>query len=406
LFKPLPAAELAIVNEALGPTGNLMALIVSAPGCYVNRHEFRTIRPGELLLESVIDFYMHCLRQRQNQVNEIKTGQRFFYYFRTAISHFLNPNQPYDYHQIRRWTQRNVPHNDLFKCDAVFFPWNVNHTHWILIVAFLKERTLQVFCSLGNRHKAITRIVWRYLKDEYKDKHLGKELPDQESWTFHYRTANSPQQRNGFDCGVFVCMTADFLSNGWPLIYTQAHVEHCRLRIAHGCLNNCAVTTKAVTLLRDEIWSMRYRLIVAVLLQRDRFLELLAPGNSDGESDGTMCTITPDKPAASKNTASHSFQPKDGERFYLFHHFLKEQRELNPFTAALKAKKKLRDEQAMIKANVYRMHREKAAAEKLHGIKSVQESSKATNSLMNDLKAVMKTNPSEVATLRETQLII
>ena len=47
---------------------------------------------------------------------------------------------------------------------------------------------------------------------------------------------------NSCDCGVFVCISADFLSNGWPLTYTQEHIAQCRVRIAHGCLNDCAVT--------------------------------------------------------------------------------------------------------------------------------------------------------------------
>ena len=42
-FKPLPAAELALVNEALNGIGNPMALVVSAPGVYVNRREFRML---------------------------------------------------------------------------------------------------------------------------------------------------------------------------------------------------------------------------------------------------------------------------------------------------------------------------------------------------------------------------
>ena len=136
-----------------------------------------------------------------------------------------------------------------------------------------------------------------------------------------------------------------------------------------------------------------------MLLQRDRFLGLLAPGSSVAETDGTMCTITPARTEASSNTASYSFQPKDGERFYLFHHFLKEQRELNSFTVALRAKKKFREEQMMIKAEVFRLHRQKAAADKLHGAKQL------SNHLFESLKAKLKTAPAPVATLRETQLM-
>ena len=40
LFKPLPVAELAIVNEALNGKGNMSSAVVSAPGVCVTGREF------------------------------------------------------------------------------------------------------------------------------------------------------------------------------------------------------------------------------------------------------------------------------------------------------------------------------------------------------------------------------
>ena len=101
-------------------------------------------------------------------------------------------------------------------------------SHWILIVVFMKEKTIQVFCSLNWCHKMPARVVFQYLQDDHEDKHKeGQKLPDLDQWIFHYLTPHASLQGNDYDCGVFVCMTADFLSNGWSLIYTQAHIKHC-----------------------------------------------------------------------------------------------------------------------------------------------------------------------------------
>ena len=124
LSTPLPAADLAIVNEALEGNGDPTAIIVSAPGVYINRREFQRLNPRRELMESVIDFYMHCIRQRQNRLFHSKKTKRQFYYFRTGLQVFIHhPYTPseYDYSRVQRWTRRNVPHNDIFKCDAVFF---------------------------------------------------------------------------------------------------------------------------------------------------------------------------------------------------------------------------------------------------------------------------------------------
>jgi hypothetical protein len=45
----------------------------------------------------------------------------------------------------------------------------------------------------------------------------------------------------GFDCGVFTCMFADFISKDCPLVFGQSHVTQCRERIALSILNGQAI---------------------------------------------------------------------------------------------------------------------------------------------------------------------
>ena len=40
----------------------------------------------------------------------------------------------------------------------------------------------------------------------------------------------------GCDCGVFLCMTADFLSRGYSLDFNQGDMPTCRLYIADSIL--------------------------------------------------------------------------------------------------------------------------------------------------------------------------
>ena len=56
-------------------------------------------------------------------------------------------------------------------------------------------------------------------QDESIDK---KQTPiDLSDWeTVVYKT-NTPQQRNGYDCGVFMCKSADYISQDARLDFTQ-----------------------------------------------------------------------------------------------------------------------------------------------------------------------------------------
>ena len=73
-------------------------------------------------------------------------------------------------------------------------------------------------------------------------------------------------------------MYADYISNGWPLVFTQSHIWMCRERIALGILQNCAVTTKASETVVDELWKMRDKIIFAVKMYRPELEDFLDRG--------------------------------------------------------------------------------------------------------------------------------
>ena len=49
----------------------------------------------------------------------------------------------------------------------------------------------------------------RYLGDEHQDK-LQRPM-EKEGWVLDEPAKGIPRQRNGYDCGVFLCMFADYL---------------------------------------------------------------------------------------------------------------------------------------------------------------------------------------------------
>ena len=71
------------------------------------------------------------------------------------------------------------------------------------------------------------QALLRYLKDEAKKISFDFNEKD---WTLFVDDA-IPKQDNGYDCGVFVCMFADFLTDNLPFAFSQADMDLFRKKI-------------------------------------------------------------------------------------------------------------------------------------------------------------------------------
>jgi len=74
------------------------------------------------------------------------------------------------------------------------------------------------------------QILRRYIADEMKDK-KKEGATNLSEWKDEIMT-EIPGQRNGSDCGVFMCKFADFASKDMPFFFSQEHMPYFRKRIA------------------------------------------------------------------------------------------------------------------------------------------------------------------------------
>ena len=147
-----------------------------------------------------------------------------------------------NYHPVPICNNKNTKTSsgkDIFQLDKIFFPINQNNMHWVCAVAFVQEKRIQFYDSMGGRGQSYLDNIFRYLQDEHVDKNKCL-LPDADQWQLIPCTADTPRQRNGFDCGVFTCMFCDFLAQDCPLVFGQDHVTQCRQRMALSILNGQA----------------------------------------------------------------------------------------------------------------------------------------------------------------------
>ncbi len=94
--------------------------------------------------------------------------------------------------------------------DKIFIPVNINNNHWACVVIFFQEERIQYYDSLGWEGVNYMKAVFQYLQDEWMEKHDGQKMPNVDRWKLVSTTTDTPKQENGFDCGVYTCMYADF----------------------------------------------------------------------------------------------------------------------------------------------------------------------------------------------------
>jgi sentrin-specific protease 1 len=247
LIRVLTPEETKLVRSAMYGMGNPIEVLAQYGTDSVQRQSMQTLQPGQWLNDEVIHHFYVMLSNRDEDLCAQDNNRLRSHFFKSFfITKLLNEGHAnpamegrYEYRNVKRWSKK-VPGKDLFNLDKIFFPINQGRMHWICAVAFMQEKRIQVYDSLGSGGDLYLQSIFQYLQDEHKDK-KKTPLPDPDAWELVDTTMDTPQQRNGHDCGVFTCMFADFLSKDCPLVFSQEHITQCRERIVLSIMNGKAI---------------------------------------------------------------------------------------------------------------------------------------------------------------------
>ena len=143
----------------------------------------------------------------------------------------LAESPKYEYSNVRRWTLGRSA-VDLFSRDLVIVPINQGNSHWTLGLINLRQKRFEFIDSMHGSDGGRLAVLRRYLKDEHQDK-KGAPLDLGEDWVdISYTAADgTPRQTNGFDCGMFMSRTAEYLVRDAVLDFTQADMPNLRRRM-------------------------------------------------------------------------------------------------------------------------------------------------------------------------------
>lgn len=197
--------------------------------------------------------------REQDLCNKDKTRPRSIFLSSYFVSYLLDESEGkgwtsvYTYENVKRWTRKK---GDVFEAHWIYFPVNTENKHWTLLVLDMHKKEVHYYDSLEvvnkDRRKLCYETILRWLKDEAKEKHHIKDydisvwkqgwLRDEaieEDQTDDYDKPvihECPKQDNGYDCGVFTMMYADFLTDNLPLDFEQKDMPHFRKKIAADIL--------------------------------------------------------------------------------------------------------------------------------------------------------------------------
>jgi hypothetical protein len=87
----------------------------------VMRLSLHKLRPGVWLNDEAIHYYFVLLRLRDEQLCRLKPGRRRCHFFKSYfLTKLLEDDKRYNYDNVRRWSRRQVPGEDIFALDKVF----------------------------------------------------------------------------------------------------------------------------------------------------------------------------------------------------------------------------------------------------------------------------------------------
>ena len=134
------------------------------------------------------------------------------------------------YDNVSRWT-RNYDVT-IERYDVLLFPVNTD-AHWFLVVVDNRKKTIEAYDSLGGTNMTVLQDIRSWLEKELIAKGKGR-IGDDDFIPSVKR--GLPRQLNEYDCGMFCCKFADFISKGITIDFKQKHMAYFRARMAHELL--------------------------------------------------------------------------------------------------------------------------------------------------------------------------
>lgn len=109
--------------------------------------------------------------------------------------------------------------------------------HWRLVTVDMRMQSIRYFDSYLNIPILAEHYLEQYLMKmlnflNYQSQRENGIALNLKEWSLEIPD-NIPEQTNSFDCGVFVCQFAEFISRDSPLNFEQKHMKYFRRKMLY-----------------------------------------------------------------------------------------------------------------------------------------------------------------------------
>ena len=189
----------------------------------LTRGDFRTLQGKEYLNDKIIDSYIRLIQERSEANPSLPAVHGLTTFFHTQLSLFgLEEGS----RRTKGWIKVDLREKDLIFCPVH------KQDHWTLVGIEIATKTIHYFDSIvGSRKKSpAPGLFKKYMEAYYQEQ--GEEV----KFKIRIRT-DAPTQRNGVDCGAFLCQYAERMSRKGALDFSQEHIPLARKRMTEELLN-------------------------------------------------------------------------------------------------------------------------------------------------------------------------
>ncbi|CAL4128428.1 unnamed protein product [Meganyctiphanes norvegica] len=184
----------------------------------IKRKDVQTLRPRKYVNDEIINFYMNMIVER----GEKSSGMLNVFAFSTFFYPQLKKS---GYDAVKRHTRKV----DIFSKDVILVPI-FSMDHWSLIVIDFRFLTIRYYDSMLTNNNPCLNLIMRYVQEEHLEKR--KCFYDIDIWNKE-NIKDIPMQINLWDCGVFVCKYAEYLSREAKMSFTAVHMPNYRKQIVY-----------------------------------------------------------------------------------------------------------------------------------------------------------------------------
>ena len=192
----------------------------------------------EWLNDEIMNYYFTLLKKRNdlfNDSNSMDHQCKFFstWFYEKLMGRTNGKQSEYNYENVKNYTSRHVHDKTLFKSKMIFVPINVGSQHWICGAVDIDKKQIRIYDSFKKDRKECAQHLKMFMEEEERQwEEADANRVTENCWkieTSHIET--HPIQNNGWDCGVYVCLFADFLSLQLPLSFEEDDLSLVRQRM-------------------------------------------------------------------------------------------------------------------------------------------------------------------------------